>query len=674
MKVLIACTDPVTRALLESAIRTGGEEPLVSGTGRDALAQVLRPDGPALLILDRTLPGEDALELCRQLRATPRGARAWVALLGAGPRSEVELIYARQLGAEVLTRPVDVTAVHRWLTRGRVVSGVMRASELPPGRWDQALVGSTIDDKYLVLRLIGSGGMGAVYEVRHLLVDEHLAFKVIHADLAERPRLRERFAREAKTMLRVVHPHAVAVRDCGETRDGLLYLTMDLSSGRTLRDVLDQAGPLPEARAVRIAQQIAGALTAAHAREVVHRDLKPDNVLHEEEDQVRVCDFGLAKLLDDTEDAVTGTGMVLGTPHYLAPEQASGRVEDGRCDVYALGCMLYELLSGAPPFQGRSAWQLMQAHASCAPVPLAQRGALVSPRLAGLVMRMLAKQPEGRPTAVEVEEALAALAARHTPVRSLHVLIADDSGVNRALLGGMLRGWGHRVALARDGEEAVALAECPDAGFDVIVLDGEMPRLDGPAAARRLRQRKDGVASRTPIVGMTSSEGAIDRTRCLAAGMDEVVQKPIRPEELAAALERVTLAALPGAPDPDADVFDRHAALERVEGDLDLLAETLGLLLDDLPRLTLTLRDAARRRDDDALARAAHELKGAAGNCALVSLARVASRVEGLCRSGQAERAAAELPALEREVGRANPVLARVAREGAPAQRFRPVA
>ena len=674
MKVLIVTPEPVTRALLDSAVRAGGCQPIACKSGQDAVREVAKPDGPALLILDRNLPGEDALEVCRALRADPRGARAFVALLAPGQKSEVQLIHARSVGAEVLFRPVDVKAVHRWLTRGRVVSGALRASDPNLRRWDEGLVGRTIEDKYLVLGLLGSGGMGAVYKVRHLLVDELLAFKVIHADLAARPRFRERFAREAKTMLRVVHPHAVAVRDCGETQDGLLYLTMDLMSGRTLRDVVDESGALPEARAIRVTEQIAGALTAAHDKGVVHRDLKPDNVLLERNDQVRVCDFGLAKLLEDSDiHEVTGTGMVLGTPHYMAPEQASGRVEDGRSDVYALGCMLYELLCGSPPFQGRSAYQLLQAHVIQSPLPFAQRGVRVSPRLEALVMRMLAKQLADRPSAAQVAEALGALAARHTPEKSLRVLVADDSAVNRALLGGMLRGWGHQVVLARDGEEAVTLAVAPGAAFDAIILDGEMPQLDGPAAARRLRQL-EGAAARIPILGMTASEGQVDRGRCLAAGMDEVVQKPIRPEQLGAALEHVTMAALPGAASEDSDVFDRHAALERVEGDAELLRETLTLLLDDMQRIDLALRGAAVRRDADGLARAAHELKGAAGNCAAISLARAAARVESLARGGMLEKAAEELTALSREVERAIPVLQRVARGSGMLRRLSPVA
>jgi serine/threonine-protein kinase len=262
------------------------------------------------------------------------------------------------------------------------------------------LVGSTLDGEYRVLEKLGEGGMGGVFRARSELLGHEVAVKVIHPDKAGQRTARERFLREARAALEFAHPNAIAVRTCRETLEGLLYMTLDLSPGRDLDAVLDEEGRLEVPRALGLVRQALMALAEAHAKGIVHRDLKPQNMLIEEDEQghelLRVCDFGIAKLLDQTGrsrgEPLTGD-WAIGTPYYMAPEQAAGGRVDGRADLYALGCVLYELLLGEPVFDGDPQVVLL-AHIGAEPPrsPLSR----LPPEVEALVLRALAKSPGDR--------------------------------------------------------------------------------------------------------------------------------------------------------------------------------------------------------------------------------------------------------------------------------------
>ncbi len=218
-------------------------------------------------------------------------------------------------------------------------------------------VGTQLDDKYRVVGHIKTGGMGAVYEVEHLGLGKHFAAKVLLPELLARPKLIERFRREARAASATGHENIVEVTDLGETKDRVPFLIMELLRGRTLGNEL-KVGRFECDRAVHIARQILAALEAAHAHGIVHRDLKPENIFliqrASDPDFVKVLDFGIAKLIDDNEDdqQLTETGQVVGTPSYMAPEQARGDRIDQRIDVYATGAMLYRMVTGQRPFMG----------------------------------------------------------------------------------------------------------------------------------------------------------------------------------------------------------------------------------------------------------------------------------------------------------------------------------
>jgi serine/threonine protein kinase len=280
-------------------------------------------------------------------------------------------------------------------TPARPQGGPPPPEALPPG--------TLIDGKYQILTKLGQGGMGAVYRARHVLLNKDVAIKVIAPHLAQDPTFKARFFREAKVAMEFVHRHAVPVRDFGLTRDGLYYMTMDYSTGKSLRSIVEQEGALEPRRAVGLVRQILEALAEAHRKKVVHRDLKPDNVMVEEqggEEWVKVLDFGLAKMLsaDEEASALATGGQILGTPAYMSPEQGCGEEVDHRADLYACGVVLYQLLSGRLPFTAPTSRQLIMKHVSAPPPPLFEANPEIElpPGLDDAVMKALAKEKKDR--------------------------------------------------------------------------------------------------------------------------------------------------------------------------------------------------------------------------------------------------------------------------------------
>ena len=237
------------------------------------------------------------------------------------------------------------------------------------------LLGRVFDGRYEVRMALGQGGMGTVYRGWQLSVDREVAIKVIHPKLATDRIAAKRFLREARLSSRLSQPSVVNVYDFGQTDDGILYIVMELLRGHTLARELDAGRPLPLRRVATIGVQLCDALDAAHAQGIIHRDLKPGNIVILDEppgrDLIKVLDFGLAKsLVGDTSSVVTHTNAILGTPLYMPPEQIENQAIDQRADLYALGCILYQMVAGRPPFVGDNVNLVLAAHLSETPPPL----------------------------------------------------------------------------------------------------------------------------------------------------------------------------------------------------------------------------------------------------------------------------------------------------------------
>src|SRR5687767_7326424 len=282
-------------------------------------------------------------------------------------------------------------------------------------------------DRYRIDRQLGAGGMATVYLARDVKHDREVAIKVLHPNLAETLG-RERFLREIQLAARLNHPNILPLYDSGEA-SGCMYFVMPVMAGQTLRDRLSSGSPLPVDEAVRIAMEVADALDYAHRRDIVHRDIKPENILLHEGHAV-VADFGIGKALAAAAGeagAMTATGISIGTPAYMSPEQAGGDPVDGRSDLFALGCVLYEMLTGEAAFTGPTVQSLIVSRFMHTPPDVSSIRAAVPRALSSLVSRLLAKAPEERlATGARVVEALRSgetlAAAPRQPEASVAVL------------------------------------------------------------------------------------------------------------------------------------------------------------------------------------------------------------------------------------------------------------
>ena len=287
-------------------------------------------------------------------------------------------------------------------------------------------VGQVISSKYKLLRLLGDGGMGSVYEAEHLRLGTHVAIKVLHSDLARRSGLIERFLQEARVSAQIRSPHVVHVTDVEATPDGIAYLVMELLQGEPLSTLEKRERTLPVATACEYTSQILQALEAAHSLGVVHRDLKPDNVFvtfDGGKPVIKLIDFGIAKLkraegaTGAGQKNLTVAGMMMGTPEYMAPEQAYSATDvDARADIYSVGVMLYEMLSGQTPAQGEDPRVVVLKVERGEVQPLVHVAPNVPPEIAGLVHRAMAPRPEMRfASAAEMRIALEALMSGKRP-------------------------------------------------------------------------------------------------------------------------------------------------------------------------------------------------------------------------------------------------------------------
>ena len=319
------------------------------------------------------------------------------------------------------TKPATPAAVADAAAGRERTDDIARAATVPPPETESVDVripaGTMVADRYRIARVLGEGGMGVVYAAEHVLMRKEVALKVLHAEMCTMPEVVARFEREAIAAAHIDHPNVAGATDFGRLPDGACYLVLELLRGTSLRDEITK-GPIPLGRALCILRGIASGVSAAHAKGIVHRDLKPENVMlvdrDGEPDFVKVLDFGIAKV--DTSVAaapeagskvLTRIGSVFGTPEYMAPEQAVGDTVDARADLYAIGVVFLEMLTGKCPFSGNALSILRERILAVGPPDMSEVG---DPGARALIARLLTRQPEDRmQTSAELLTAVDAL-------------------------------------------------------------------------------------------------------------------------------------------------------------------------------------------------------------------------------------------------------------------------
>ncbi|WP_354641538.1 protein kinase domain-containing protein [Kitasatospora camelliae] len=292
--------------------------------------------------------------------------------------------------------------------------------------------------RYVLQRLLGQGGMASVHLAYDSVLDRQVAVKTLHTELGRESSFKERFRREAQAVARLQHTNIVSVFDSGEdvAADGTTtpYIVMEYVEGKALRDVLNEAitahGAMPTEQALKITAAVLSALEASHDQGLVHRDIKPGNVMVSTKGTVKVMDFGIARALQSGVTSMTQTGMVVGTPQYLSPEQALGKSVDARSDLYSVGCMLFELLSGQLPFDGDSAFSIAYKHVQEEPPAVSTLNRAVTPAVDALIARALRKDPAHRfPTAEAMREEVERVAGAEkggTPLQASTPLVIGE--------------------------------------------------------------------------------------------------------------------------------------------------------------------------------------------------------------------------------------------------------
>jgi len=342
------------------------------------------------------------------------------------------------------------------------------------------LVGQVVADRYHVVKKLGEGGMGQVYLAEHVKMGRRSAIKVMNPSMVHDPDAVARFNREASNASRITHPNVCAIYDFGETPDGLIYLAMEFIEGEPLTDLIEREGALPVTRAAAIFLQTADALQAAHDLGIVHRDLKPDNIMLSRRkgggDTVKVVDFGIAKAVggDEAGQKVTKTGLVVGTPEFMSPEQLSGDTLDGRSDLYSLALVLYRMLTGKLPFEATSVQETMIKRLTDEPTTLADARPDLSfpPGLQPVLDTALARTPTERYQSVAKFAAdVAAVTGRPTASAVPHTRSMGDTEGKTQLLDTTAGGATQRIS-AQQAAPAKKRSLIPAVAGVVVILAG----------------------------------------------------------------------------------------------------------------------------------------------------------------------------------------------------------
>ena len=397
--ILVVDDSEINRDMLRRRLEKRGYRVVEAENGETALELCAR-EAIDLVLLDVMMPGLSGLDVLRILRKSPAGKDLPVIMATAKSES-TDIVEALDAGAnDYVVKPLDVPVVIARIEaqlRQRVAPPL---PELPPV---EPATDTVLAGKYLLESMIGAGAFGSVFKARHLGLDHKVAVKVLRADAAGSADSAARFRREGVAACRVRHPNAVTVMDFGVTAGGAPFLVMELLDGKSLDAEIARAAPMPPGRCAEILVPLCGVLAEAHDVGILHRDIKPANVfLHRSRtgETVKVLDFGIAKLMDAASENLTVDGSIVGTPAYMAPERFRGATLDGKSDVYSVGVLAYQMLSGRLPFDGpeNDLFAVAMRHINDPVPPLAVGG--VPAAVEDVVRTALHKDPAQRPAAV----------------------------------------------------------------------------------------------------------------------------------------------------------------------------------------------------------------------------------------------------------------------------------
>ncbi len=405
MKVLIADDDPVWRKLLSDNVSQWGHDVITASDGLQAWTLLQEDHRPRVAILDWQMPELDGVDVCRRVRSSLKLPFIYTIIL-TGRDTREDMVTGLESGADdYMVKPVDMAILRSRLTAAaRIVKAVPPPRQIPG---------------YKLLGRLGAGAMATVYKARQLSLDRLVAVKVLPKEVSENPKFVERFYAEGRVAAKLNHPNIVAALDVGRHGE-VHYFIMEYVEGYTVYDYIVQRNSYTEKRALKVAIQIANALNHAHQAGLIHRDVKPKNILITKDGVAKLADMGLARAVSDREAAEAEAGKACGTPYYISPEQVRGAVDiDLRTDLYSFGATLYHMVTGKPAFNGPDTPTILRKHLRDPLVPPDRINSRVSHGMAEIIAYCMAKNPEQRyAAAAELIQDLRAVATGQTPVHA----------------------------------------------------------------------------------------------------------------------------------------------------------------------------------------------------------------------------------------------------------------
>ena len=405
MKVLIADDDPVWRKLLEQNVCQWGYDVTTAENGREAWDLLQQKQGPRVALLDWQMPELDGVEICQRIRRSLDLPFIYTIILTSRDTRD-DMVIGLESGADdYLVKPVDMTILRSRLTAAqRIVKAVPPPRQIPG---------------YRLLGRLGAGSMATVYKAEQVSLNRIVAVKVLPKKFSQMPQFVKRFYAEGRAAAKLNHPNIVAALDVGRHAD-THYFIMEYVEGHTVYEHLVKQGPYSEAEALDVATQIARALDHAHQAGLMHRDVKPKNILITKDGVAKLADMGLARAVSDREAAEAEAGKALGTPYYIAPEQVRGDMDvDYRADIYSLGATLYHMVTGKAPFEGPDTATVLQKHLREPLVPPDHVNPALTNGISEVVELCMAKDPTERyASTADLLEDLEAVAEGQPPARA----------------------------------------------------------------------------------------------------------------------------------------------------------------------------------------------------------------------------------------------------------------